>query len=356
MLKNKSFWVIAITVILLVALKLLFFPNQSQQPGGNQPGKGGPQKPVVVDGIIVTGSSLEENISAIGTLLANEEAELRAEIQGRIAEINFTEGTAVSKGALLIKLNDADLKAQLVKLEANLKLQKENAVRQKKLFEMNGVSRQQFDEAQTLVSSTEADISFTKAQIEKTEIRAPFSGIVGLRSISVGRVVGPGDVIATLQQTDPVKLDFSVPEKYAAMVSKGNEVQFTIDGNTTIQNAKIYAMEPKVDPQTRTVRVRAIGANPDGKLIPGSFARVMFSISKSNNAFLVPTQSVIPVLKGKKVMIVRNGMAVSQMVTTGLRQEKEIEILDGLKSGDTVLTTGLMQARDSMMVDVKVFQ
>jgi membrane fusion protein (multidrug efflux system) len=133
-------------------------------------------------------------------------------------------------------------------------------------------------------------------------------------------------------------------------------VQFTIDGNTTIQNAKIYAMEPKVDPQTSTVRVRAIGANPDGKLIPGSFARVMFSISKSNNAFLVPTQSVIPVLKGKKVMIVRNGMAVSQMVTTGLRQEKEIEILDGLKSGDTVLTTGLMQARDSMMVDVKVFQ
>lgn len=356
MLKNKSFWVIAVILVVLIAAKFIFFPNQSQQQGAGPAGKGGQQKPALVDGIVVSGSSLEENISSIGTLMANEEAELRAEIQGRIAAINFTEGTNVAQGTLLIKLNDSDLKAQLLKLEANLKLQKENAARQKKLFEMNGVSRQQFDEATTLVNSTEADIAFTKAQIEKTEIRAPFSGIIGLRNISTGRVVGPNDIIASVQQINPVKLDFSIPEKYSSLVSKGSEVQFTVDNNSAIQTAKIYAMEPKIDPQTRTVRVRAAAPNAEGKLIPGSFARVMFSISKSDNSILIPTQSVIPVLKGKKVMVVRNGLAVSQMVTTGVRQEKEIEILEGLKPGDTVLTTGLMQVRDSMMVQVKVFK
>ena len=355
MLKNKTFWVVAFIIILMIAAKLIFFPNQSQQGGGQQ-GKGGPPKATLVDGIVVAGSSLEENIAAIGTLMANEEAELRPETQGRIAAINFTEGTSVSQGALLIKLNDSDLKAQLTKLEANLKLQKDNTARQKKLFEMNGVSQQQFDEAQTLVASTEADISFTKAQIEKTEIKAPFSGIIGLRSISIGRVVGPNDIIASIQQVNPIKLEFSVPEKYSSMISNGKEVQFTLDGNSEIQTAKIYAMEPKIDPVTRTVTVRAIGSNASGKLIPGSFARVMFSISKSDNALLIPTQCVIPVLKGKKVMVVRNGIAVSQMVTTGVRKEKEIEIIEGLNTGDTVLTTGLMQVRDSMMVQVKVFR
>lgn len=356
MLKNKSFWVIAFMLIALIAAKFIFFPNQSQQQGPGPGGKGGQQKAVKVDGIVVAASSLEENISSIGTLMANEEAELRPEIQGRVSAINFTEGTNVAQGALLIKLNDSDLRAQLLKLEANLKLQKENSERQKKLFELNGISRQQYDEAMTLVSSTEADIALTRAQIEKTEIRAPFSGIIGLRNISIGRVVGPNDIIASVQQINPVKIEFSVPEKYSSLVTIGNEVQYTVDGNTSVQTAKIYAMEPKIDPQTRTVKVRAVGANTEGKLIPGSFARVMFSISKSDNSILIPTQSIIPVLKGKKVMVVRNGLAVSQMITTGVRQEKEIEIMDGLKAGDTVLTTGLMQVRDSMMVDVKIFK
>ena len=356
MLKNKSLWVILIIIILMIAVKMIFFPGQSQQQGAGPSGKNGSPKATTVDGVVVAGSSLEENIAAVGTLLANEQAELRPEIQGRIASILFTEGTPVPKGALLIKLNDSDFIAQLAKLEANLKLQKENAARQRQLFEMNGASRQQYDEATTLVTVTEADISFVKSQLNKTEIRAPFAGVIGLRNISVGRVVGPGDIIATIQQVDPVKVEFSVPEKYASIVSAGKEIQFTLDGNNTIQTARIYAMEPKIDPVTRTVTVRATAANPEGKLIPGSFARVLFSISKSDSALLIPTQSVIPVLKGKKVMVVRNGMAVSQMVTTGVRKEKEVEITSGLKTGDTVLTTGLMQVRDSMMVQVKVFK
>lgn len=357
MLKNKTLWLIIIIVAGLLAAKFIFFPAIDHQQGPGGPGgKGGPGKGMMLNGMVAAGSNLQENVFAVGTLLANEEAELRPEMQGRVSSINFNEGSLVSKGALLIKLNDADYRAQLAKLESNLKLYRENADRKQRLLQLSGISQQEYDESRTQVAAVEADIAFTKAQIDKTEIRAPFSGVVGLRDISPGEMVSPSDVIASIQQLSTLKLDFTIPEKYSSLVKTGDEVSFTIDGNEQIQTAKIYAVEPKVDPVTRSVKVRALVNNPGNTLLPGTFARVEFGISKSGNAILIPTESVIPVLKGKKVMVVRNGMAVSQMVTTGLRKEKEIEITSGINSGDTILTSGLMQVRDSMKVEVKVFK
>jgi membrane fusion protein (multidrug efflux system) len=237
-----------------------------------------------------------------------------------------------------------------------LKLLEESSERQKKLLDMNGVSKEEYDAMMNQVSAVAADIDFVKAQISKTEIRAPFSGQVGLRFVSEGSTVSVGERIASVQQINPVKIDFSIPEKYAGSVKNGDEIRFTVEGNSEDFTGVIYAAEPKVDPATRTFRLRAISENPDGKIFPGAFARIELVLNKKESALMVPTQAIIPILKGKKVFTTENGKVVSKEVTTGTRTDELIEITSGINAGDTIITTGVMQLRDSMPVKVVVTQ
>jgi membrane fusion protein (multidrug efflux system) len=354
MFKSKTFLFIVLLIAALAAIKWFFLTEEKSMPMGG-PGKPGGGPPLSVEGILVAGSNLDESVVSTGTLLANEEVELRPEISGKVVSIHFNEGGPVSKGAVLVKLDDRDYQAQLTKLRSNLKLMQDKAARQQKLFEIEGISRQEYDEALNQVAALEADIEFTMAQIDKTEIIAPFSGKVGLRNISEGSYVSQNFLIATMQQLDPMKVDFSLPEKYREVAKPGNEITFTTDGDTMLHTATIYAVEPKVDPATRSIRLRARTPNPGNRLVPGSFARVRYNVNRSGDAILIPSQAVIPILKGKKVMVARNGMALSQAIVTGVRKEKEVEVISGLQPGDTVITSGIMQLRDSMKVMVKVF-
>ncbi len=351
---KKSLIFILVLIVLLVTVKLLFLNKDVPQSSGPSGGKSGGAKPMNVNGIIITGSELQEGILASGTVLANESVELHPEISGKVVSILFREGSSVKKGDLLVKLNDADYRTQLSKLESSRKLLIEKADRQKQLFDLNGISRQEYDESLNQLAAVESDLQFVKAQIEKTEIRAPFDGQVGLKNISEGSFVNQEYLIASIQQMHPLKIDFSLPEKYSSAVRAGQKIKFTIEGDTTTHSGEVYAVEPKVDPATRSVRIRALAPNPGNKILPGAFAKVNFGLSHSGEAVLIPTQAVIPVLKGKKVLVAQNGLAISRVITTGIRQDKDVQILSGLTPGDTLITSGIMQLRDSMPVSVKV--
>ncbi|MEY4374032.1 MAG: hypothetical protein RL760_198 [Candidatus Eisenbacteria bacterium] len=349
--RKPLIWTVVVVVV-LAALKLTVFSGPRRGPAG--PGKGGPPKALKVSGLVVSGQALAEDVRGVGTLLANEEAVLRPEIAGKVESIGFREGAHVEKGALLVKLVDSDYRAQLAKAQSQLQLRRADVERKKRLLAINGVSQQELDEAVNQVVATESDIAFTQAMIAKTEVRAPFAGVVGLRNVSVGSTVDRSDVIVSVQQLDPMKLDFSLPEKYAPTVKVGASVTFTVEGVAGEGHATVYAIEPRIDAETRTVKVRARATNRGERLFPGAFARVQYGLSRSKDALLLPTDCVVPVLRGKKVFVVHNGVAVSRPITTGLRTERSVEVLSGLQLGDTVITSGLLQLRDSVRVDVKL--
>jgi len=329
----------------------MFFGKKEQAAAPQ--GKGG-QNAARLSGTVVKETSLSNVVAASGTLLANEEVTLRPEISGKITRLNIKEGGRVRKGELLVKINDMDLLAEQRKLQSQLKLMNEKSDRQKKLFEMNGISRQEYDEMLNMVNSLQADVDFNNAQIAKTEIRAPFDGQIGLKNVSEGSYVTSNDIIASMQQLDPLKLDFSVPEKYAGFIRIGDSVKFVVEGIRDTFPAAIFAIEPKIDQATRTVKLRARTGNRQGRLFPGAFARIELNLGNKTNAMMIPAQAVIPVLKGKKVFISRDGIALSQSIETGVRTENMVEVIRGLSPGDTVITTGIMQLRDSMKVNITV--
>jgi membrane fusion protein (multidrug efflux system) len=345
----------ALTIILIIVvvaglalIKIFFLSENNTQ----QPMKQGKDQPVNVTTFIVQPEKLENKLFATGTVLANEEVELRPEASGKIVQLLFKEGSRVNKGELLLKINDEDLQAQLKKLQIELKLAEEKESRQAKLLKAGGTSQEEYDAAQNNLNTLKADADLLRAQIRKTEIYAPFNGIIGLKNVSEGSYVSPTIKIASIQQTDPLKIDFSVPEKYALLLKKGDSIRFTVTGSDKTFSGQIYAIEPRIDPGTRTLQLRAICQNKNGEIFPGSFAKVEIVISGSSNSILIPTESVIPELKGQKVFLVKNGRAVSQKVETGLRTDTRIEITQGLQQGDSIVVTGILQLKPGSKVKV----
>ena len=315
--------------------------------------KGGPKPPANVSVYVAQEENIDNQVFATGTIQANEQIELRPEISGKLVAIYFKEGTRVQKGALLAKINDSDLQAQLKRLKFQQKLAKEKADRLKSLLDIQGVSIQEYDEGVNQLQLTNADIEYVKAQIEKTEIHAPFNGLIGLRQVSQGAYVSPSTVIATIQEINRLKIDFPLPEKNSNMIKLGDKVQFKLDNSDALYSATIYAMEPKVDEQTRDFLIRAICETSNPNILPGTFARVSINSSKQRTAIMIPTEAIIPELKGKKVFVVKNGIAVSAPVVTGFRDDKKIEISEGLSVGDTIVVTGIMSLRPNDKVSVK---
>lgn len=280
--------------------------------------------------------------------------DIRSEVSGIVERINFEEGTMVSKGQVLFKVNDVELRAQLANVRTSQGLASENERRARLLLEKEAISQEEYDIASADFKSSKAQTQLIQAQIAKTTVRAPFSGKIGLRSISNGTYVTPTTPIAKLVNTSKLKITFSIPEKYASQMKVGNALSFTTAGSTEKFMAKIYAIEPEIEVATRTLKVRAIAENPEGKLYPGTFANVALPLDNIKDALLVPTEALIPIQNGKKIFVSQNGKAKEIIVQTGSRTEKEILVLTGLKAGDTVLTSGVMTLKDGAPVKVAI--
>jgi membrane fusion protein, multidrug efflux system len=307
-----------------------------------------------VSGIIVSQREIEDKIYSSGTVLANEEVEVRNEIAGKIIKLNFKEGSHVRKGDLLVKLFDEDLRAQLRKLQLQKELAQKSESRQKDLLTANGISQQEYELAQNELFSVEADIDLLKSQLKKTEITAPFDGTIGLKTVSEGAFLAANTRIATIQDIDPLKLEFSIPEKYRNRVNNNSEIEFRTSAADSSFTGRIYAFEPKVDLETRSVLVRALSPNRSNKIFPGAFARVTISLQKIDNALMVPTQSLIPDVRGESVFMVSDGKAKKVRVETGLRNDTSVLVVSGIANGDTIITTGMMQLRPDMPVQVNI--
>ncbi|CCH53975.1 efflux transporter, RND family, MFP subunit [Fibrisoma limi BUZ 3] len=318
--------------------------------GGGGAGRGG-GGPTTVNGFIVVAQSLKEEVVSSGTLLPNEQVDVYPEISARITQLNIQEGQPVAKGALLVKLFDADLRAQLEKLRAQEENARRTEERNKQLLERGGISQQEYDIVTTNLRSTRADIDLVKANLQRTEIRAPFSGVIGLRNVSQGAFVTPNTLIARLQQISSLKLDFSIPERYSSSVQPGSAVSFLIDGSNQPGQGAVYAIEPGVEQETRNLRIRARVNNTSARLRPGTFARVTLVI-QNERSLVVPTQAVIPQTRTRQVIVIKNGKAEFRDVQTGLRTASAIQILSGVQAGDTVATTGLLFLKPDAPVKV----
>ncbi len=340
--------VIAVIAVLVIPKLNLF--GDKKPADGNKAGSQNEQLPVEVE-IIKTGE-LSNRVIVTGSVFANESLEIKGEVSGKITNISFQEGKRVSKGDLLVHINDDEIEAQLEKQRHNQKLYTDIEARQVKLLERDAISQEEYDNAFNRLKTTEADIKLLEAQLAKTRIRAPFNGIIGLRYVSEGAFISPNSVIATLYNINPAKIEFSVAGRYSTQVKIGQKIKFSIENNDQELEGSVYAIEPQIDPNTRTLKVRALADNTKGLLLPGQFVRVELILETIDNAILIPTEAVIPVMNGHKVFIKEDGKAKEVTVQTGIRTNLALEILSGLKTGDTLITTGLLQLRPGMHVDV----
>lgn len=312
--------------------------------------------PTVVYGKVLETQEFTDNLTLSGTLEANEQIEIRSEVSGMVEQINFAEGGFVTKGQSLVKVNDIELQAQLRQVQTAQSLSSENARRAKLLLEKEAISQEEFDIATADYKSAQAQVQLIQAQIFKTTIRAPFSGKIGLRSISKGSYIAPTTMIAKLVNTAQLKITFSIPEKYAQTIKVNQQFTFTTSGSKKVYNAKIYAIEPAIEIESRTLKIRAITENEEGKLIPGTFANVSMPLAKLEDALMVPTEALIPIQNGKKIFVSVNGEAKEIIVETGARTDKDILITSGLKAGDTILTSGVMTLKNGSPVKVKMIK
>jgi membrane fusion protein (multidrug efflux system) len=315
---------------------------------------GNKDTPTSVEGIVVKTATFDNNLALSGSVEANEQIEIRSEVSGIVEGIYFTEGTNVKKGQVLFKVNDIELRAQLRQAQTKQGLAAENQRRAKLLLQKEAISQEEFDVANADYASMQAQTQLIRAQIGKTSVRAPFSGKIGLRSISPGTYITPAILVAKLVNTGKLKITFSIPEKYAAQVKSGSSIDFKVSGSDKVYSAKIYAIEPEIAVETRTLQIRAIADNVDGKLFPGTFAEVKLPLTTIKDAIVVPSQAIVPVQDGKKVFISNMGKAKEIMVEATTRTDASILILSGLKAGDTLITSGVMSLKNDAPIKIKV--
>lgn len=317
-------------------------------------GKGAKKKtgPVPVTVMIVKDTTVNNNIDITGTIDANERVNLISETAGNITGIYFNEGSHVKKGQLLVKVYNLDLLASLKQNNYQVALAKQNEYRNSILLKKEAISQQEYDTSLTSLNTLKAQSDVLKAQIAKTEIRAPFSGTIGLRNVSPGGYLSPSTSIATLVNIDPAKVTFSVPEKYLSLINPGTRVTFTIESSREKFSAKVYAIEPAIDLSSRTITVRAKAANPGNLLKAGQFAKINLMLDQIPKTIMVPTQCVIPDLKDSKVYVYHNGTALAKSVKTDLRTDTKIEVVSGLKAGDSLVVSGLIQMRNKIPLKI----
>jgi len=342
--------VVAITIALIAALAV---PKILQLRDSNEPASTAAEQPKLrVTVHRVAPVELSERLATIGTVRANEEVEIVSEISGKIAAIHFDEGARVDRGDLLLKIDDSELRAERQRALYRVELAERDEARQQQLLDDGVISSETYDVALGELNVLRAELQLIEAQLLKTEVRAPFGGVIGLRWVSPGSYLSSQTRIARLQDLDPVKLDFSVPERYSSLMQIGDEITFTVEGVERAFRGLIYAIEPGIDAASRSLRMRARCPNTDGALLPGTFANVELAVRSVADALAVPAIAVIPELGGKKVFVYRDGVAEPVPVTTGIRNDRDVQITGGLAAGDLVVTSGILQLQPGLEVEL----
>lgn len=350
-------------VILLFIAGMALYPHMKNRLRGVAPEKEAQAAPVSsgrnrslnINAEILKYQSLTDKTISTGSTLPDEEVDLSFETSGKVVEIYFEEGSHVKKGDLLAKINDKPLQAELKKLEAQIPLAKDRVYRQRTLLARDAVSQEAFEQVSTEYEKLMADIDLVKANIAQTELRAPFDGIIGLREVSEGAYASPTVRIATLTKIKPIKIDFSIPESYSSEVKKGTRIVFRIEGPTGLMEdhaATVYAVESKVDADTRTLKVRAIYPNERESIVPGRYTSVEITRREIKDAIAIPSEALIPEMGKNRVYLYKSGKAEPVDVATGLRTESHIQVLEGLSAGDTLIISGVMQLRTGIPVTI----
>lgn len=341
---------VVIAAIVFGAYKMGVFSSEEEVAVDS--GRSRASRSIPVSGLIAQPQVLESKITITGSVIANESVEIASEISGKIESIFFDEGTDVKKGDLLLTLNSDELEAQYEKLKYSKKLREDSEYRQRKLLEKEAISQEEYEIALTELNTSIADIKLVEAQLSKTKIRAPFSGIIGLRYVSEGSYINTNTRIAYLASINPVKLEFSVPGKYSSKIKNGDKIIFNTDATKKNYEGQVYAIDPQIDQNTRTLKIRAISQNTDGTLVPGQFAKIELILQEADDAIMLPTEAVIPQLSGHKIYKFENGIAKELSVEIGIRTSTQVEIVNGLSLQDTVLVSGLLQIKDGSAVDI----
>lgn len=353
----RSRYIIYIALALLVAFLVYnkFFSQKAKETAAaNAGGKSGKKKngPVSVNIMIVKDTAVNNIIDVTGSIDANEKVNLVSQTAGNITGIYFNEGSKVQKGQLLVKVYNQDLEASLAQNQYQVALAKQIEFRNKALLQKEAISQEEYDTSLTSLNTLKAAADVIKAQISRTEIRAPFSGTIGLRNVSPGSYLSPASPIAQLVNIDPAKLTFSVPERYISILGVGSKVRFNVESSRENFTGTVYAIEPSIDVNSRTITVRAKAPNPNGALTAGGFAKINLTLDQIPKTILLPTQAVIPDLKSSLVYVYHNGEAITRAVKTDLRTDTKIQVIDGLKPGDSVVISGLIQMRPKVPLKI----
>ncbi len=342
MKRSYYFIILAVLIIVLIIIKILSRSDSGPAKAATQQAK-----PVPVDYFIVKDTIVSFPVTSVGTLLPNEKVEVVSEISRRVTSVVVKEGQMVRKGDLLFRLDDAELKANLNRSQAQLELARNTESRQKQLLATGGISQQVYDEALSKMNSLEAEVAYLKVQLDKTLIQAPFSGKTGLRYVSEGALVNPGTVLTTLEDLSRLKLDFSIPERYAASIHPGMILSFLVQGSKETYTARVEATDPSVDVMTRNIKVRAVADKPATPLVPGISVEVALDLTGSMSAIYIPTECLMSSPKGYKVYVSRKGKAELQEVLTDMRSKAMVNVTLGLSPGDTIVATNLLKLKPS---------
>lgn len=354
-MNKKVKWGLIVFIVVALAVWGVYSQMPKQNEELSQADKvenaGSAKKKVLnVNALRVKKGVITDEIMVTGTLLPDEEVDLSFETSGQVVEILFKEGAHVKKGQLLAKVNDKKLQADLRRLQVQLKLANDRVYRQRTLLQHDAVSQEAYEQVKTELATLEADIDIVKAQIELTELRAPFDGVIGLRQISVGAYASPSTVVTKLTRFVPLKVEFAVPERYARDIKQGTALDFTVDGFLETFPAKVYAKEAVIDVATRTLTVRALYDNKNGLLTPGRYASINLKKDEIKDAIAIPAEAVVPEMGKDKVFLYKSGKAQPVELRLGLRTESQVQVLKGLSVGDTLITSGTLQLRTGLSV------
>lgn len=366
---RRILWLLVALAVVgaLAFIKIKYFPSQSADgkggPGGKGAaggGKGGPGGPggkgggqkLPVQVYVVKATSLADEVAATGSILAEESVVIKSEISGKITSLNIREGQPVSKGQLLLSINADEIQSSLRKQEYNIKLFRDQEKRQRILLDKEYISAQEYEQANNQLLTAQADLQTLRASLAKAYVRAPFSGVLGLTTATVGTYVSPGAEITTLSRVKPVKIDFTVPSRFSSLVRTNDPITITDEASNKKYEARVYALDPQIDPVSRTQTVRARYANTRNELRPGAFVKVNLQLSQTADALQVPTEAVIPEANGYSVYTVQKGKMVPKKVKIGVRSDRLIQITDGLAVGDSVIRTGILQVKPGDAVKV----
>ena len=330
----------AVILGILILLKFLFIPVAKETNKSS-----GPEAAIPVECFIARDTSVNYQLETVGTLRANEQVEIVSEISRKVTGVFMNEGSLVTGGQMLFKLDDADITSRIKKLTLESELAEANMSRGKVLLSKGGMSQERYDELANVHSTLLAEIEVLKVDLSKTEIRAPFSGRIGLRNASVGALVQPGFVLASLQDLSRIKVDFAVPERYAHNLRTGNRIVFRTDYYPSDLQAVVEAVEPAVDERTRTLLIRAVSANEKGILVPGTSAKVSITLEELTKSIFIPTSGLIPSIKGYSVFLKKEGKATVVLVSVGVRTRDFVQITEGINQGDTVVMTNLLRIK-----------